>query len=467
MPRGLERDMDNANEINEDNEVKDIVPKKTDLFFKEGLRSVDKPQVYSLDVEFAKTKKKKNVLFYFAVIAFIAALIYITTLITNEIQMRTDKFKVSIDDFKDLNLSDLLNTAKRHEARLRVLRQDLLDFQQEMTSRILKIKDRIAKEKDLLYTKKMSGNRRAEKLKQLRKKEEMQIKWVRNNYKGRIRRKTNEINHIKKSMEKYDKRLMKNAKRTEVLIDNYQKLHDLEIQKTIRRFRGKIAEVKRKTARDIKDLKIFQKKFIKSLVLKYNPVYKDEKLKKIIKNMDYVKGAGLLSLKSYSQLLKKEKILSELLFENIQARMKDHHLLITRMMNVDYTNSINPSVKQMEYLSRTVFNQYENLREKMIHVIDKKNKLIRSYVLALDYFSKASREHGYVINGEDHNKIILVLNDDYPAKNGSIGVVIRGDKRKIATLEFFTTDEGIRAKVLQISSTNKILPFDKVLIKLK
>jgi len=205
-----------------------------------------------------------------------------------------------------------------------------------------------------------------------------------------------------------------------------------------------------------------------SLILKYNPVFKDEDLNSILEISAGSKRPANFSLRKYDDLLTSEQVYSKNTFFDLQKKVYSQFLLLDRLHKVAYTNSIPGALRHIDAFSYSIIVQYDLLWGRMTDVIRLKNDIIRRHKLALRYFSKATREHGYIVNAENTNNIFIVLNENYPVRQGETGYVIRGDKEKIATLSFFTHREGMRAKIIKVHGKGQQLkPFDKILLQLK
>ena len=93
-------------------------PSGKELFLKNLLSDYEKPQVYSLEEEFAKTKKNQDNKPYFVFFGFIVLLIGTTVFATHYLEIKAKQISIDISDFEDLRLKETLSAAKENEEEL-------------------------------------------------------------------------------------------------------------------------------------------------------------------------------------------------------------------------------------------------------------------------------------------------------------------------------------------------------------
>ena len=94
------------------NKVKKQVTKKSSNFLPEEIKDLEgKGEVYSLENEYAKTKKNRNYKLYLFILSFIAAVVFLTMLFTDYLKRETENYSVNINEFQDLRLKEALKSA--------------------------------------------------------------------------------------------------------------------------------------------------------------------------------------------------------------------------------------------------------------------------------------------------------------------------------------------------------------------
>ena len=76
------------------------------------------PVIYSLEDEFAKTKKNRHFFLYVLVLGFISFLVFGTYVLTTKAQREQKDSDIRITEFEDLKLRELLDTAKNQEKKI-------------------------------------------------------------------------------------------------------------------------------------------------------------------------------------------------------------------------------------------------------------------------------------------------------------------------------------------------------------
>ena len=66
-----------------------------------------------------------------------------------------------------------------------------------------------------------------------------------------------------------------------------------------------------------------------------------------------------LFLQKYDPDLSDKKILIQSDFNNLRENINNYFLLLNRMQEIPYENSVAPTLNQMDYLSKTIINNYE------------------------------------------------------------------------------------------------------------
>jgi len=133
-----------------ENEIRDIEPRDdgTSIFLPEAIQDPDgKPPEYSLNSEFAQTKKNRNFGFYLLVAGFMVALIAGTLMLAQLIQERFNREEVEITAFEDIRLIEILDKAKRLEGELERARARLGETRSTMNDELARAKDEETKKK--------------------------------------------------------------------------------------------------------------------------------------------------------------------------------------------------------------------------------------------------------------------------------------------------------------------------------
>ncbi len=421
--------------MDNENKIKKIVTTSKKDFLKDVFRSLDeKPKVYSLDEEFAKTKKNKNYKLYLFVLAFIAALILNTIIITSYIQYRSHKVTFQISEFEDVNLSELLNSVKKNETRLKTTKQELADIKIELEKKIQKVRKKFTRQREAIYKKDLSSRKEKINIVEIDLKEKKEIKKTRLRYKNKVRSKRKEVNKVQQEINQYDEQLQAATKKVEEMVNNYRRLHKMKMVKQE-----------------------------KELILKYNPFFYSEQLKEIVNTKINLDINKTLFLRRYEPDLAKKKIFYKSDFDKLRDDINSQSLIIKRLRKIPYRNSVAPSLVKLDYLNKSIINDYERLWS----ALAKKSLLLNNYDYAFSHLAKTQSEGGYIIDPSNPLNILVFINKIHSIKSGDAGLVFRTDDEYIGKIKFFIYEGNIRAKVVTIEEKRELHPFDKILIQIK
>jgi hypothetical protein len=446
-----------------DNDIKVSNPSSRgkDIFLRDDLLdSGIKPQVYSLEDEFAKTKKNRNYLLYVCIAAFVALLIGITWFVSATIEERSKHVNISIQDFEDIKLRDLLNSAKGVEGQLMQKQQELSDLRVAMERDLSGLRDRYARKADLTRDEVTDPAQLKTALAGLDRDRSAEEDSLRGSYAARLDEKAREIDAIKKSMQTYDQKLLASAQKSEDTIDNAKKLQDLEIQKVRNYYEDRLAQKDRDHEKEIRELREFQQQLTATLILRYNPVYTSGPLKNALSN--YADAQNRLVLRDFRSELTNDGILTRNSFQTFRDRLSSWQILMDRLRQTPYTNSVPLALSGVHSLTIELVSEYEALWYGLADSISKRDREIERFRYALSAYSQQHREDGFILDPRDSTNILAYVDSLYPVKPGDIALVFRGDDEYIGKVRLFPDHEMVRAETVELS--NSIQPLDKLLI---
>ncbi|OHD06669.1 MAG: hypothetical protein A2086_05950 [Spirochaetes bacterium GWD1_27_9] len=484
----------------------------TSLFLRENITDIEgvKPELYNLEDEFAKTKKNKNILIKLIIIAFVASSILLAFSFAKIIENRSQKKGINIAVFEDTNLKDLLNIAKKNENDLTNAKKELSDLEVELRQKIVEIKSDTAKQLEIVSTEKVSDEEKAEKINQIKRVENSRIYSVSYTYKEKIDRKKKEIEEFQNKVDEYDKRQMNLAKKNEEILNNQQQLFDIEINKTKDYYENKIGGMIKNYNNQINSLKSHHskvvgilnnnyKKEIEDLVLKYNPLFTEEYLLDLIKFDLSEDLVNILNLNYYDDLLNNENLFSEKEFNNLRKQIDSRDVLMKRMYQIPYSNSVPDTLYKIGYFDRKIVESYERLWVKMKDNIKQKNatiasqqetikqnnetildyqeklknsenlvkekeNTIASYLKSFDTLINSKGDGGIILDATDQKNINFYLLSSFKPNNFETFNVYR-DNVNIGKIMFKIEKNSLKAEVVSVQRNKEILPFDRIVLK--
>ncbi|HCL56287.1 MAG TPA: hypothetical protein DHW82_04670 [Spirochaetia bacterium] len=456
--------MGNERKISEHKNNKDV-----QIFLKEDLLpSMTKVPIYSLDDEFEKTKKNKNLRLYVITALFIAFIVlgaFFLLYVYNQNRI----VQIDINDFQDINLTELLNNAKKNEAKLLNLKEELENLKQEMNFSVFNAKDDTSREIELLMAKSLPSAEKEEILKKLKQEEKSKMVKLMNDYQEQISAKQDEISKVQKEVDSYNQKIASDAERVENVINNYQRIHDYQMNKQKSYYDKLIESLKAGNKKQISLIKRYHQEFIDSLILKYNPVFEGEEFKNILSE-ELEKEGIVIDLENLNADISSEGLLSPAEFEKIKLMRKDFDLLFKKIKEIPYINSIPYVLDHFQYHFESLSGSYSGLLKRTAEVIAKKDKqiqekntVIKKYQDSIDLLAQDERENGYIIF-KDGSGIEAVVQKGYPIADDTKAFVFRGDQEWIATVRLKKNFDSVTAEIIEKAEGKDLRSFDKLLL---
>lgn len=438
-----------------ENKVTDIIQRSKEVFLPDELRPDETTQVYSLADEFAKTRKNRSFAFFFIVLGFVTSIVVASILVTQYIQHKQRLIDIGISDFEDLKLRELLESSNKFQGELNSARDALEDIKLQMQKEILSVKDASSRDRDAVLSKNLSNDETDRQLKRIQAREEQRINQVKAQYQRKIDEKEIEITGLKAKVDSYDQNMKAGVQKAENILNNFQKLHNIRMEKQKAFYEG-----------EIENLKNYYKRYIDTLILKYNPIFAAQ-LTPILKAPMRKEYASMPALKDYQTELRREGVMAKDKFSSLRKSIDDNSILISRMQRIPYENSVPDALNQMAQLTNRIIYDYENLWYDLIEVIRQKNSIISNYQYAFDFHSKQFPETGFVIDPRDPNSIRIHLSTIQSINNGDIGLIFRSEDEYIGKIQFVKKPFMIVGKTIEVAQFKRIQPFDKILLKIQ
>jgi len=437
-----------------DNEVKKDLSPFGSKFLPSEISNIDGgSEVYSLENEFSKTRKNKNWMVLIIVLVFILLIAAFTSIFTYYTSEKDKNIDISISEFDDLRLKEILNSSRLAENNIQIRSNELQGIILEMKNKVLEVNNRFLVKKNSILDKGRSFGASREKIHELNNAEQNEINGIKAQYESKLNDKRNQINKIESEKRAEEIKLEKARKGIGNIGDE-----------------NKIYAMKMKSLSDSSQNGFFSmadyyNRYIRYLVLKYNPVFSSNDLNASLNSNS--KKNETKNLRDYDDMFQRENVMSKKRFDDLRVKISEHDLLVQRLLGVAYENSVPPALKSIDNLSSSIVNDYENLWFGLVSTVKQKNSQIEDYKAALDAVLKERPESGYIISAENPSKISIHINRLLTVKEGGTGLVFRTDDKYIGKIQFYRTSDGLKAKVVSLAGSNKMRPFDRILIKIK
>lgn len=426
--------MDNENKINDNK--KDLVK----IFITENVaEKYEKPKLYDLQQEFEKAKKNKQTFLWLMVFGFIAIIILVTIFFNIYIENKRKLTSFKIPEFQEINLKDLLDTAKRLQEKLNRAKEELNALIKEKDLEIQKIKEKISNDIQLTLVKDISKEQKNREVRSLKNTEKKLIKQINDKYDPLIEQKKQEIAEIQKELDKYDTRLNQQVKEAQKQLQRYKELSELEIKKREEYYQKKIKKLTKDYESQINELKLYYKEYIDLLETKYNPVFKSKKLKNILSQK--VEVPGKYGKIDKLKMLQNENIINSDDINTIKNNYSDILILTERLKKIPYKNSVPYAFEKIEQKVNFLNYKYNKVLYNADEIIRFKNEKISNYEKnikelnqavealkdSLNHYLTRINEDGIIIKKIDKNSYYIFIKDTIEISRNQKAYILKGN----------------------------------------
>ena len=395
--------------MDNENQITDLVERSKIDFLRDAVRELrEQKKLYDLDEEFAKTKKNRNPLVLITVVLVVVLFVGVGVVVRYFTQQSSRNVQINISDFEDVNLKDLLDLSKKNETRLANIRRELATFKEMQASSRLGIQQDAGNRIEILANQSLGNQKRQEEIKKIRDEEKGKIAAVNKEYSGKIQGKEEEIAGIQKEIDEYDSRMLTQARQQEEVLNNQLRLFDIERTNLIDSYDSRIDNLTVMHDRQVKSLEKQKKEVVDLLKSRhaselaqlknnhvtqlanleqkhateiedtiglYNPTFTDGRMGLLLGELI---DQSLLDTEvaAYRDILDDEGILSERDFQRMNSSLQEFSVVLARLQETPYINSVPGALDQLEYRNRVIVRDYEILWEKLADVVQEKNDVI-------------------------------------------------------------------------------------------
>lgn len=401
------------------------------------LTKKSKPEIYSLPEEFAKSKRNKSYLVYGMILLYASAIGLGVYLLTSAEEQKSKRVEINIAEFKQFNLDELLEKKRADEQRLAELQKELAKVKADSLEQIRKL------------TPEEQRKAMAELNQKLQKLEE--------EYKAEVNQNKKTLKQLQKTVAKEQKRSEKKAREAEKLAEDYQKLTEKkneDLQEITERYDKKVAKLQAEFNEELENL-----------VARYNPTFSKGKIAAVLDSNFEVPPKD--SRNKYLKTLVKGGIINQHQFDGLSQKIQSQTVIIESLQEIGFINSIPVALKKLEQVSSSIISDYEAICEKLMGLIDQKNKKTDSMEYALNYLAQNNGADGFVLDTRQSTQLIIYLNGNTSMAPGDLAQIYKNnaDGVLIAEIQLYPENGLITAKIKKRFGSAKIEPYDKVLLK--
>ncbi|MBN1534130.1 MAG: hypothetical protein JXA20_15775 [Spirochaetes bacterium] len=436
---------------NEDKISRQEIVKRGSAFLPEEIRDLEgQGEVYSLEDEFAKTKKNKNYRLVLFVLGFIAVTVGLTYLYSIYLTSESRNIRINIQEFEDLRLKEFLQAARHDESNVDILRMKIQIIRVEMLSAMLDVRrDYLSKQFDVAESS-MSQEEKTRRSAELKTQEEKRIRAVQAGYRAQIAQKRSEMWAMEERLNK-ERSALKGSTKSE-FITNEDRVYKMRMKKM------------RETQQSgLEAIKAYYDNYMKYLVLKYNPVFRSSRLTSVIG--EGKSAPAELELKEFNAALGREAGFDQEKFSRLRENINGDLMVVNRLMNVPYINSVAPALKSVDYLTRSIIMDYESIWTRLLGALNSRNAQLRGVYYAFsqkmeDVSDDERAQTGFVLDPRNDRSVIIYMLDEKAVKSGDAALVLRGRDEYLGTIELYRSAGLVRGRVIE--KKEDFRPFDKL-----
>ncbi len=474
--------------------VTELVERSKMIFLKEIVEEFRHGQAqYDLQAEFARTKKNRSLVVPGVILALIVLFSVVVIGVTRYIQSVSRSIQVDIDDFADVNLRDVLDEAQRLQNQLETAQRELRRLQNELADNV----SRVERERDrgiqLLQDQGLNAAQRTARTNELNAQAESEIESLQAEYGPRIAELEERIQDLQDQIAQYDSRQLEQAREQEEILNNQQQIAEQEKRELREQYEAEIARITESYESEIGRLESFQEEFeqtirqrhseelaalraqhqreLEAMYDRYNPVFSED-LQSLLNATVSVGPTGFGTLAAYSSVLGNNNIATNRDYAELQQRYRELQLIVNRMQEIPYENSMEPALLQLESRVYDLVLRYERLwtglRDEVVArdiVIAEQEREIGGYTYSLDELTRLNGETGYIIDPRNPESIVVHIASVRSVREGALGYVFRRDDEFIGSVRFFRRDGRMVARMVETLEDQEIRAFDKILIE--
>jgi hypothetical protein len=463
--------------MGDDNEIRQLIHLDAEAaLVKAEAASRDIRETYNFEEEFAKTAKNKSKVVPAVTILTILVLGLVSWGVTSWIQQINDSAPVDVRSFEDLNLKDLLDSAKRNETDMQKAQADLQQLLYDQKTALDGADRDYAAGLENIKAKATNTATEAQQSAAAKSDWEGKRSQIQAAFAPRIAAKRAEIKAIQDKIDKYDQRLMKQAQEQQAILNNARRASDLEKQKLSSDYEKRIADLQARRQADVAALTKQREDLGVSLTARFNPVFNDTRSASLLSGWKPPAGYGpFMPIPGY---LVANGIVPTDEASQLDGSLSNLTYLSAKLRSVPWINSAPVAQSRLESEALGSIGTYRSIIDKTASSLQARDTTIAELSKraelaekerdqlnwAISRYALMQRESGFVVDPRLPTAITLAMNPSSPVADGALAYIVRGEKT-VATVRLTVADGAVTAALVESAEGESVLPFDSVLIR--
>ncbi len=381
--------------------------------------------IYSLEEEYAKTRKNKSTVLYITVFLFLASVIGGAIVYTGWLQNEGKKITIDISDFEDVRLLELVNQSKDIENEIDKLQYELKEAEVQYKEQLDRLGDEYNSQRDAVLSKEIEQSEKQTELSAVRTRYNRQVASAKNEYNAEINKLKSEIERLETQLADIKEQIGAKGKIARTALGNKDELHNLQIKRLQNYYEDRIEKMNSDHQREIN-----------SLIYKFNPSFSNSYLRSLIRQRVLTYRLPEELLQDTADVLRGEEAATNEDIALIRKNTSDQIRLLDRLQRIPYQNSVPRTLLHTESLSKSAIQKYDEIVLKLAENIRIKNRLIAQYDNALSAKLRIDGESGFILDTRNRNRIPVYLDSTYNPTNGTAVYIFRNSE-EIATARIY------------------------------
>jgi len=420
----------------------------------------ERPPLYILEEEFARTKKNRPYVLYVSLIGVSILVVALSLFVARWYRDHVGETEVKVEEFQDLNLKEVLERYAKSQDALSQARFELEALKQEYRDLQSQVRQRKLQEEMLLREQDMSEEEKLARLAQIATNAMRDLQRLETTYRPQIETKEAEIARLEEESQQYQQKAGGVVRKSSV-DDSLRQMYEARLQKQQAYYNRQLEEQRRRYEREKNELKQYYDRYVETLIRRYNPVFATPDLAEALRYQ-----VGHKSEPSWWDGVVKQYGIP-FSMEEITRQASYQERLLKRLGIVPYTNSVPLSIAQIYAFSQGIRAEYEALGRVVGSMLQERDQLWKRTMQALSRYVRDRGENGLVVS--PGQPALVVMDPVYTPKTGDLGYVFRQDNQMIARVRFVVSNyQTVFIEPVEwYDRTREFRVFDRVVVRLQ
>lgn len=409
--------------------------------------------IYSLEEEYAKTRKNKSVILYILVFLFLTAVIAGSIVYTGWLQNEGKNITIDISDFEDVRLLELVNDSKSLENDIDQLQYEIREAEIQHKEQMDRLDDEYRSQRDAALSREISDEEKQSELAAVRSRYNRQVAAEKNQYETKMASLQERLRELEAKLAKLKEQIGAKGKIARTALGNKDELHNLQLKKLQNYYEDKIEKMNSDHQREIN-----------SLIYKFNPSFSEAYLRELIRQRVRSYTLPDTLLENTEDVLTLEDAATMEDVSMVRKNTADQIQLLDRLQKIPYQNSVPRTLLHAESLSKSSIQKYDEIVVTLAEKIRKKNLRISQYDYALSAKLRIDGESGFVLDTRNRNRIPVYIDPTYRPQNGTTVFVFRNSE-EIATATIRKEGDFYYIQPTSSETAANIEPLDYIMLR--